>query len=567
VNRRWLVSRTNPEFLRFLSKKASISTTLAQILVNRGIKDIESIKEFLNPSLERLHAPFLMPDMKKAVERLRMAIEKDETVFICGDYDADGITSTALLVSVLSRLGLKTLYHIPHRILEGYGLSDKGIQEAKACGATLIITADCGISSEKEVLTAISLGIDVIITDHHEPPEKLPPATAIIDPHRVDSEYPFKYLAGVGVVYKLLQALIHDMRYSGHDIQLENLLDLVAIGTIADSVPLIGENRILVTYGLERLNNNSQRPGIEALKEVAGVNREFRSDLLSYTLIPRINAAGRLDDANEVVELLLTENESRAKEVAAFLEEQNRKRQRIEEEVFNSTLEMITPDQVRNAIVLSSPEWHPGVIGIVASRLVEMFYRPVFLFSIDGSIAKGSARSIPPLHLYRAIAECSRRSGVLLGFGGHRQAAGLRLLSSDLPLFEEEMNSVVEETLNREDLIPILKLDAGVKLSEINFSLVRELKLLEPYGDSNEEPLLGIKGVEIIELRIVGNNHLKMRLKQDSISIDTIGFSMGDLVEKIETSCLVDIAFVPCINEWNGNRILQLNLRAIRPSQ
>jgi len=567
VNRRWLVSRTNPEFLRFISKRASISTTFAQILVNRGVKDIESIKEFLNPSLERLHDPFLMPDVKKAVERLKIALKKGETVFICGDYDADGITSTALLVSVLSKLGLKTFYHIPHRISEGYGLGDKGIQKARACGAGLIVTADCGISSEREVVNALSMGIDVIITDHHEPPEELPPATAIIDPHRVDSGYPFKYLAGVGVVYKLLQALIQETRYSGHDIHLEDLLDLVAIGTIADSVPLTGENRILVTYGLQRLNNNPLRPGIEALKEVAGVNRDFYSDLLSYTLIPRINAAGRIDDANGVVELLLTEDKSKAKKIATFLEEQNRKRQRIEEEVFNSALEMITPEHIGNAIVLSSPEWHPGVIGIVASRLVEMFYRPVFLFSIDDPIAKGSARSIPPLHLYRAIAECSRRSGALLGFGGHGQAAGLRLLSSDLSVFKEEINCIVGERLGSEDLIPILKLDAGVKLSEINFNLVRELKLLEPYGDSNEEPLLGIKGVEIVELRIVGNNHLKMRLKQNDISIDTIGFSMGDLMEKIETFRLVDIAFVPCINEWDGNRVLQLNLKAIRPSQ
>jgi single-stranded-DNA-specific exonuclease len=556
------VSKTNPEFLRYLSKKASISTALTQILINRGMKDVDSIKGFLHPSLERLHDPFLMPDMEKAIKRLKTALKRDEVIFIYGDYDADGITSTALLVSLLRRLGLKTYYYIPNRISEGYGLNKTGIQKAKTCGAGLIITADCGISSGEEISEALSQGMDVIITDHHEPPEELPQATAIIDPHRVDSDYPFKYLSGVGVAYKLIQALIQDTGKI-QETELEDFLDLVAIGTIADSVPLIGENRIFVTYGLERLNNGPYRVGIQALKEVAGVKKEFRSELLSYTLIPRINAPGRLDDANKVVELFLTEDEKKAKEIADFLEEQNRERQKIEEDVFQSALKMIEPEHLESAIVLSSPEWHLGVIGIVASRLVEMFYRPVFLFSINDSIAKGSARSIPPFHLYKGIAECAK---TLLGFGGHRQAAGLKLLTENLPDFKKKINFIVENTLSSDELIPTLKIDAGVRLSEINFNLVKELNLLEPYGDSNEEPILGIKGVEIVDFKIVGNNHLKMKLRQDNITVDTIGFSMGDLLERVETSCFVDIAFIPCINEWNDTKSLQLNLKALRPS-
>ncbi len=557
MNRRWLVNRTNQEFLEYLSRKIPISTALAQILVNRRIKDTESIKDFLSPSLENLHDPFLMPDMKKAVERIKTALGNGETVLVYGDYDADGITSTALLVSALRMLGLKTFYYIPNRITDGYGLNKEGIRKAQALGVGLIITVDCGISSEEEISMAVSLGIDVIITDHHEPPKKLPDAMAIINPHRIDSEYPFKYLAGVGVAYKLGQALLHDSR-------LEDLLELVAIGTIADSVPLTGENRILVTYGLKALNNNSSKPWIHALKETAGIgNREFRSGLLSYTIIPRINATGRLGDANEVVELFLTQDIARAKGIASFLEDQNKKRQRIEGDVYKSALDMIDARNLDSTIVLYSPAWHPGVIGIVASRLVEMFYRPTFLFSVKDIVAKGSARSIPPFHLYKGIMECAE---FLLSFGGHSQAAGLKLYTENLPTFKEQINFIVKNTLSRQDMTPTIEIDAGVKLFEVNFNLVKELNLLEPFGNSNQKPVFGAKGIEVVDPRIVGNNHLKMRLKQKGVTIDTIGFCMGDLLEKIENSYTVDVVFVPCINEWNGNKSLQLNLKALRPS-
>ena len=559
MHRNWLVSKTNQEFLAYLSNKISISPVLAQVLVNRGMKDVESIKEFLTPSISNIHDPFLMPDMRKAVDRLNAAIDRNETVFVHGDYDADGITATALLVSALGKFGLKTCYHIPNRITEGYGLSSKGIQKAKACNADLIITVDCGISSEAEVAAALSMGMDVIVTDHHEPPGKLPAATAVVDPHRIDSMYPFKYLAGVGVAFKLIQALILDM--GRDDIKLEDLLDLVALGTIADSVPLVGENRILVTYGLKRINDSLARTGIQALKEAAGVNGGSRAGSLSYSLIPRINAAGRLDDASEVVELFLTEDEEKAHGTALLLEEQNRKRQKIEADVLKAALGMIDPHDLEPAIVLSSPDWHPGVIGIVASRLVDMFYRPVFLFSVKDSIAKGSARSIPPFNLYRAIAGCPE---LLLGYGGHRQAAGLRLDHKNLPAFRDRMNQTVEENLSAEDMVPVLEIDAAVKFSDLSFNLIKELALLEPYGDSNRQPVLGSKDIEIVSHKIVGGNHLKMQLRQDNFSIDTIGFSMGNQLYDLEASSL-DIAFNLGVNEWNGSKNLQLNLRAIRP--
>ncbi len=557
MHRNWVVNRTNSEFLNYLSAEASISPAFAQILVNRGINNADSIKNFLYPSIKDMHDPFLMPDMGKAVKRLKEAVERRETVFVHGDYDADGITSTALLVSVFNKLGLKTCYHIPNRITEGYGISSTGIQKARDCGAGLIVTADCGISSEESVLSARAAGIDVIVTDHHEPPEKLPDAIAVIDPHRKDSEYPFRYLAGVGVAFKLVQALAGTYG----DMPVEEFLDLVALGTIADSVPLTGENRILVIRGLREINNNLCRSGIKALKEVTGVSGDLRSGRLSFTLIPRINAAGRLDDAGEVVELFLTENEEKAKAIASILDGQNKKRKKIEGDVLRSALDMIDPHDLDSAIVLASHDWHPGVIGIVASRLIEMFFRPVFLFSIKDSVAKGSARSIPSFHLFEAISECSE---LLLGFGGHRQAAGLRLSSEKLPDFRKQMNLIVEKNLSADDMVPKLEIDAAVKLSDISFNLLKELSLLEPYGVSNREPVFGAKDINVLDRRIVGDNHLKMRLGQGETSLDTIGFSMGDKIQNIGAASSLDIAFVPNINEWNGTRNLQLNLKAIR---
>ncbi len=562
MHRKWLVSRTNPDYLNYLSREASISPVLAQILINRDIKDADAIRDFLSPSVEMMHDPFLLPDMDRAVERLKKSVEKSETVLVHGDYDADGLTSTAILVSAFRMLGLKTNYHIPNRLTEGYGMSLKGIEKAAQCNADLIITADCGISSEESISKAISMGMDVIVTDHHEVPVSLPPATAVIDPHRKDSEYPFQYLAGVGVAFKLIQALFTELKIEDYDAKLKSFLDLAALGTIADSVPLIGENRIIVSHGLKLINEGGARTAIKAMKEVGGIDREFLAKTLSFTLIPRINAAGRLQDAGEVVELFLTEDIKEAKRIAVLLDEQNRKRKEIEGRVFKEAMEMIDPEQVNSAIVLSSQEWHPGVIGIVASRLVEIFYKPVFLFSIDGETAKGSARSIPPFHLYKAISECSEH---LLGYGGHRFAAGLRITTDKLPAFNDLMISKVDNSISPADLVPVLDIDTAVQLSDINLSLVKELILLEPFGNANREPLFGARGINIVDHRIVGNNHLKLQISQNNYQMDTIGFGMGDELKNIGSSSTLDIAFVPEINEWNGMRRIQLLLKALRP--
>ncbi len=571
MNRRWLVNKTNQEFLDYLAKKTSISTALAQILINRGFKDEKSIKDFLSPSLNNLHDPFLMPDMKKAVERIKTALKNNETVLVHGDYDADGITATALLVSCLRKLGLETLYYIPDRITEGYGLNEKGILKTQELGINLLITVDCGISSEKETAMAVSMGIDVIITDHHEPPithsnsskqNKLPAATAVVNPHRADSEYPFKHLAGVGVAYKLVQALLSNSEFSEEDSA--NFLSIVALGTIADSVPLIGENRILTAHGLKAFKKDSSVPWMNALIETGGIgNREIYSDLLSFTIIPRINAVGRLGDSSEVVELFLTADTVKAKRIAGFLDDQNKKRKKVEENVFKSALAMIDKDNIENAIVLFSDEWHPGVLGIVASRLVEMFYRPVFLFSVKGDVSKGSSRSVPPFNIFKGITECSE---LFIAYGGHSQAAGIKLKTDKLSDFREKINSVIENTLNKDDIVPIIEIDAGIELFKVTPNLLREIRLLEPFGKSNQKPVFGAKGVTVIDPRVVGNNHLKMKSKQKSVILDTIGFCMADSMETIESSYTLDIAFVPRLNEWNGHSSLQLNLKALRPS-
>jgi len=563
MDRNWQVSRTNPDFLKHLSADASISNVLAQIFINRGIKETAEINRFLFPKLEDLHDPFLMPDMKKAVERLGGAITKKETVLVHGDYDADGITSTALLVSVLRRAGVNTVYHIPDRIKEGYGFSPKAIEKATACGASLIITADCGITAVEEVAAAASMGIDVIVTDHHVPPDELPFAVAVIDPHRKDSAYPYKYLAGVGVVFKFIQALAQASVLNITADELAGFLDLVAIGTIADSVPLTGENRVLAKFGLQVINQRDCRPGISSLKRVSGVKDEFSSRKLAFTVIPRINAAGRLDDAGKVVELFMTDDVDAAAATAEFLNEQNRNRQKIEAGVLKSALEMIDEENPGSAIVLSSADWHPGVIGIVASRIVERFFRPVFLFTEIGSDAKGSARSIPSFHLYNAIAECA---DLFIGFGGHSQAAGIKLPAVNLGAFREKINIIAKKSIKEDDMKPVLEIDAALNFEDINTKLIQEIKLLEPFGQDNPEPLLGAKSARVLNHRIVGNNHLKMLLKQNNVHLDTIGFTLGKELERCGDNPSVDIAFVPSINEWNGNSILQLNLKAIRPS-
>ncbi|MCG2709132.1 MAG: DHHA1 domain-containing protein, partial [Thermodesulfovibrionales bacterium] len=578
MHRKWLVSRTNPDYIKYLSKTVSVSPAFAQVLLSRGIKTPEAVNSFLNPHISGLSDPFEIDGVKTAVERIKRAADTNETVLVHGDYDADGLTATAIMVHALRTSGIDVHYFIPDRIAHGYGFNPVAVKEAKRLGATLIITVDCGITSFDAASCAKKEGIDVIISDHHEPAFRgqgsgvrgqantqhlipdaysLPEAVAVINPKLSSSGSPLAILSGAGLAFKIAQALftLHSSQFTVHD-----LLDLAAIGTMADVVPLTGENRILVKEGM-KLIHEGRRQGIRTLKSVAGLDkRELRAGLLSFTLIPRINAAGRISDASDVVRLLLSETEGEAEDLGSWLNRLNSERQKIEEEVYQKAREALQVMHDERVIVLSGEGWHQGVVGIVASRIAEEFYRPTFILSVEDGIAKGSGRSIPSFDLCRGLAECRE---FLLSFGGHRQAAGVRLKVENIPLFEKAMQRIVETALSKEDLVPSLEIDADVALSEVNHSLIREIAMLEPFGYCNEEPFLAARKLEVVNPRIVGNNHLKMKLKHGAHSVDAIGFDMGST----EVSGAVDAVFTPTLNEYNGSSYLQLNLKALRPSK
>jgi single-stranded-DNA-specific exonuclease len=587
VHKRWLVNRTNPEFIKYLSATASISPVLAQILINRGLKTSAEISSFLNADLSQLTDPFDIEGVKTAVERISVAVKTGEKVFVHGDYDVDGLTATAILVRALRGIGIDCHYFIPSRKVHGYGFKSSSVKKAKQAGATLVITVDCGITSFEAAALCKQEGIDVIITDHHEPVLRrqssvenvevkealtddsrltthdflLPDAVAIINPKLSGCRSPVSHLSGAGVALKLAHALYlyHNEQFTVHE-----FLDLAALGTMADIVPLTGENRCIVKEGL-RIIENGTRPGVQALKDVAGIaGRTMRPGLLVFTLIPRINAAGRIDDANTVVNLLLTDSMEEAFAVSLLLEKQNSDRQRIEKEVYQEALHILKGKGISPVIVLGAEGWHQGVIGIVASRITEEFHRPVILLSIEGGVARGSARSIPAFDMNRAL---SASKDLLRAFGGHKQAAGLDLEVKNISLFEECMNRIALETLTDEDFVPLLEIDAHVEFSEITFNLTRELETLEPFGYGNPEPLLGSKGLEVVSPRIVKDNHLKMKLRQRSQSIDAIGFAMASFFENLTGDTTVDAVFTPSVNEWEKSRYLQLNLKALRTSQ
>ncbi len=596
MHRRWFVNRTNTEYIEYLSRTSSISPVIAQILINRGIKTPQDIYEFLNPMVSSLSDPFELPGVKAAVERVKEAAKRVEKVLVHGDYDADGLSATAILVYILKKIGLDVYYFIPNRITHSYGFNLAGVEKAKELGVKLIITVDCGITSFEAVALSKKEEIDVIITDHHEPLRKmeqqkvkssdhklieskeqrayvldsshsphgsllLPDALVIINPKISHLQTPLFNLSGAGIAFKFAQAL--DSVFHGSCEMSASLFDLAAIGTIADVIPMTGENRILVKEGLTLIENGA-RPGLKALKKVSGIDeRAVTSRLLPFTIIPRINAAGRASEAGNVVQLFLTASEDEAVALSSWLDELNSERQRMEEEVFQEALLKLNNKGICSAIVLSSEGWHPGIIGIVASRIAEAFYRPTLIISIEGQNAIGSARSIPPFDIYEGLIGCRE---FLTGFGGHKQAAGFRLKAENISSFEEKLNRIAGETLGESDLIPSLEIDADVNLSHINFNLVKELKLLEPFGFGNSEPLLGSKGLEVLYPRVVGNNHLKMKLRQRSQSLDAIGFDMGAFFERLEVSTTIDAVFTPLINEWEGSRYLQLNLKAFRPS-
>ena len=562
----WVLrSPAAPEHAQELAVQLGISHTYATLLANRGFHSFVDVQDFLEPSLDRLLDAFTMRDMDRATARIWRAIDEHEAILVYGDYDVDGITSTTLLTSALMRLGARVSYFIPDRIRDGYGFSVRGVDVAKKRRTRLVITADCGITATHEVRLAKQSGIDVIVTDHHEPLGVLPEADAILNPKRRDCPYAFKELAGVGVVFKLVQGLAQHRPGSLPEDFVSRNLDLVALGTIADVVPLRGENRIFAKLGLDRICN-SEKPGIIALKEVAGLRaKRVESGHVAYILAPRINAAGRLGNAESGVRLLLATEAGEALTIAESLEEDNTMRKKIDESTLEEALEQLQamgPD-LPPAIVLWSDRWHPGVLGIVASRLMERYHRPTVLISSDHDEGKGSGRSIPGFDVCQALQECREH---LIGFGGHSYAAGLTIRSEHLQPFREHLCRVVSERLTTDDYVPKLSIDGPLHLDDCNEALVQFLDRLSPFGIGNTEPLFIAENIQIAgSPMVVSRNHLKLNVRQNGRELECIGFGMGHLAGPIQTEPgRVSIAFVPTINVWQNRARLQLKLRDVQ---
>ncbi len=564
----WKISNPQPEDCNLLFNALGISKIVAGLLVNRNITTSEEAKLFLYPSLSHLNSPFLMSGVPLGVNRIKEAISSGEKVTIYGDFDVDGITSTALMVSVLKKLGADVNFYIPSRFDEGYGLNKSALKKLKEAGSSLIITVDCGITARKEVDYASRIGLDVIVTDHHLPGKSIPRALSVINPKQDACLYPYTELAGVGVAFKLVQALCEDL---DADIKLDSYLDLVALGTIADMVPLRKENRVIVKEGLKVLNK-TKRPGLIALKEVSGLNdKEITAGQVGYWLAPRLNVGGRMMNASKCVELLLTDEVEVAKKIAKKLDEKNKERQNLEEKILNQALEKVEKEidlEKEKVIVVASEEWHEGVKGIVASRLVSKYFRPVFIFTVKDKKASGSARSIPGFHLFDALSQCDE---ILERYGGHACAAGLSLPLASLDVFRERINQIADEMLDESDLIPKLSIDLDLNISQVNETLLKEIELLSPFGIGNPTPVLSLKNTLLNNLSYVGDGkHLKFSVSGDGKNISGIGFNypkdcpkdnhLLDNFEKNHQPTIADLAFTLDKNKWNGREELQLKL-------
>ena len=567
LNKRWTIREVEDDnSFKALADSLNISEVLARLLFLRDIKTFSEAKFFFRPSIESLHDPYLMLGMETAAKRVIHALTENQPICIYGDYDVDGTCSTALLYMFLKELGANVDFYIPRRLNEGYGLSKDGIDYIKTNNdAKLLITVDCGITAIEETAYANELGMDVIICDHHQPKDELPEAYAILDPLIPGCQYPFNYLSGAGVAFKLAQGIAE--KIGKREMPLL-YLDLVALASAADIVPLIDENRVLVREGLDKINNNP-RPGIQALMESSGLQPgNLNSGQVVFTIAPRINAVGRLGDAKRAVELLITESVAEARSMAKVLETENYARRKIDVDTFDSALQLVENSiDLENelAIVLHQEEWHPGVIGIVASRLVEKYYRPtIMLTTIDG-IAKGSARSISNFNIYEALQKCEE---LLIHFGGHQAAAGLAIELDKVQEFKDMFNKIVRESITAEDLFPEVMIDAKIKLSEITPKFLRILDQFSPFGPENMRPVFLSEEVEISNnAKLVGNNHLIACFKQNGNDkvFDSIGFNMREYLDLLlDKKLKVDIVYTIDKAVRDGRTYPQLRLKDLR---
>ncbi|MDA8229635.1 MAG: single-stranded-DNA-specific exonuclease RecJ [Desulfitobacterium hafniense] len=546
-----------------ISEITGVSPIVIDVLAQRGIRDIDKIVKFLRPSLLDVPSPFLFRDMRVAVERLASAHTQKEKVLIYGDYDVDGVTSTTLLYKVLIDLGFQAVAYIPHRQEEGYGLHQEVIEKAHKAGVKVIVTVDCGITASAEVDRARELEIDIIVTDHHEPPENLPQALAIINP-KADEGYPFKELAGVGVAFKLAQALLHTFGNNEAGIQSEiELLDLVALGTIADVVPLIEENRIYVFYGLKQMQDTGH-VGLRALLEECGLaDKTVKASQIAFMVAPRINAAGRMDSARMGLELLLCGDMEKARDLARALTKENLSRQETEKEILAGAIEQIEKSELPRVIVLSSPGWHHGVIGIVASRLVERYYRPVFLISEEDSGAKGSARGIPGYHI---LEQLRTQAHLLNKFGGHKQAAGFSLPAENISLMRAGLNKLANE-LPDNLFSETLTVDKFLELNLINQELLTELEYLAPYGFGNSGPVFAGRSMPVGNIFAVGKDgsHLKVVFNSDR-TLEGMAFRQGERLRELSGNKQLDVVFTLDWNTYQGRKEVQLLIKDLQPS-
>jgi len=572
------------------------SPLMLQLLYNRGLTTEEALDEFFNPDYkDHVHDPLLLKGMEKAIERIKKALENNEKILVYGDYDADGVTSTAIIIKTLKFLGAKsTEVYIPDRAKEGYGLKKEAIPKIKELGVKLIITVDCGIANREEIALANKLGLDVIVTDHHWVPENLPEAAAIINPKQPGDAYPFKDLAGVGVAFKLAQGLLRSKTNKLFDPEISPeqkigfekwLLDLVAIGTVADSVPLLGENRTFLTYGLIVLGK-TKNPGLqELIKKISAraqekqqqkgdysSNIKITSETIGFQLAPRINAAGRLDHANTSFALLSTESKKEAQGMVESLELLNSQRQNITDKIIKEIRKKIGAKPLKKIIFEGHKDWPQGILGLVAGKLSDEFYRPVFIYNRGEQISAGSCRSIPSFNVIETL---SRTKDLLLEFGGHKGAAGFKISNENIGKFEKTLQKIAEKEIRDSELAPSIEIDAALKIQDINWNFMQEIEKISPYGEGNPEPVFLLEKMKIKEIKTVGNGekHLKLTLEKTSsetnknFSFKAIGFNFGQWIDKLKLGSFIDIAFTLSNNEWNGNNNLEFKIMDLKAAE
>ncbi|MDA0999559.1 MAG: single-stranded-DNA-specific exonuclease RecJ [bacterium] len=582
--RRWAVRPLDADTALHLARDLEIPELLARLLALRGLSEPDAARTFLVAPLDSLHDPFGMKGMEAAVVHLAAEIARRAPIGIYGDYDVDGMSATALLVNFFRALEVPVHYHIPHRLREGYGLHLPGLMELKAAGCATVVTVDCGIAAVEVAEAARAAGISLIVTDHHRPAERLPDAVAVLNPRQPGCGYPFKDLSGVGIAFKLAVAVRRRLYEANGAENLPNLrqhLDLVALGTVADVMPLLGENHVLVRTGLEVLSPpketgsagapGGQKAGVRALQLTADLKADsLTPGHVSFVLAPRLNAAGRVGEPRLGVELLTAVDAAGARAGAERIEEWNRQRQELQQEAVEEAEALLAagpPPAELGAIVLGSHRWHPGVIGIVASRLVDAHFRPAALVHFEGEMGRGSVRGVPGFHVYDALKECA---DLLVQFGGHKEAAGLSIQVDQFEAFRARFSEVARGMLGGEPAVPDLELDAVVHFSELDVALLRRVEEMAPFGPGNPRPLFAVGGVEVEGTpQLVGQKgaHLKFRLRQRREVLDAIAFGMGELLDSPDAlKGKLDVAFHPGLNRWRGAETVQLEVKALRPA-